>query len=212
MDKRPRIPREMRCAMGKLYMLLGKSASGKDSIAKELLKKYAGRLSPVIPYTTRPIRIGEKPGVAYRFVSEDKMAELEAAGKVLERRDYVTIHGPWSYFTADDGQIDLARKDSLMVGTPEAFAGLAKTLGRENLVPILVALDDEERLMRAIWREKKQVKPNYAEVCRRYLADEKDFAPEVLEAKLGDDVVTFYNWDFDACMEQATAYFDNVLG
>ncbi|MBO4767402.1 MAG: hypothetical protein J5532_08915, partial [Lachnospiraceae bacterium] len=62
--------------MGKLILLLGKSASGKDSIAKAILKEYTGRLTGVIPYTTRPIRIGEKEGVTYRYVSVETMEEM----------------------------------------------------------------------------------------------------------------------------------------
>jgi len=192
-------------------MLLGKSATGKDSIARELLRKYEGRLDWVIPYTTRPIRIDERKDVNYHFVSDEKLEELEAAGKVLERRDYETVHGRWSYFTADDGQFDLNRRSVLMVGTPDAFCGLMKTLGRDKLVAILVELDAEERLMRAVWREKKQLCPSYSEVCRRFLADEKDFAPERLREKLGSEVYRIYNWDFDACIAQASSIFDQIL-
>ena len=197
--------------MGRLFMLLGKSASGKDSVAKELLKLYKGRLRPVIPYTTRPIRTDEKNNVQYRFVSAEQMEEMAAAGRILERRDYDTVMGRWTYFTADDGQIDLAKHSSLMIGTIEAFCGLEKTIGRENIVPIFVTLDDGERLMRATLRERQQKMPNYAEVCRRFLADEKDYAPEVLAEKLGADVHTITNRDFGDCIRQAREILDSYL-
>lgn len=43
-------------------------------------------------YTTRPIREGERDGVEYYFVTEARLAELEAAGKVIEKRVYQTVH------------------------------------------------------------------------------------------------------------------------
>ena len=197
--------------MGKLYVLIGKSASGKDTLAEALLRKFEGRIGKVIPYTTRPIRIDEKNGVQYWYVSYRKMEEMEREGKILERREYHTVRGDWYYFTADDGQIDLANRSALMVGTPEAYAGLVKALGQEKVVPILVVLDDEERLMRAIWREKQQKYPNFAEVCRRYLADEKDYSAEIVDAIVTDPKHRLYNWDFDTCLEQAVSLFENML-
>ena len=52
--------------------------------------------------------------------------------------------------------------------------------------------------MRSIWRERKQEQPNFAEVCRRYLADEQDFAPEVLDKM--NIRLRFLNWRFSSCV------------
>ena len=52
--------------------------------------------------------------------------------------------------------------------------------------------------MRSIWRERKQEQPNFAEVCRRYLADEKDFSPEVIEKMKVR--LKFLNWKFESCV------------
>ena len=46
--------------MGKMVYLMGKSSSGKDTVYKRLLKDHSLHLKKVIPYTTRPIRTGEK--------------------------------------------------------------------------------------------------------------------------------------------------------
>ena len=59
-------------------------------------------------YTTRPIRENETDGVEYHFVTEEKLEELEKAGKVIELRVYDTVQGIWKYFTADDGKMDLS--------------------------------------------------------------------------------------------------------
>ena len=45
--------------MGRIFYIMGKSATGKDTVFKELLKRRP-ELTTVVPYTTRPIREGEK--------------------------------------------------------------------------------------------------------------------------------------------------------
>ena len=93
--------------MGKIYYVMGKSASGKDTIYKRLVKELP-ELGTVRMYTTRPIRDGETNGVEYIFTDEKQLQAMKDAGKVIECRTYDTIYGPWSYFTADDGQINLS--------------------------------------------------------------------------------------------------------
>ena len=49
--------------MGKIFYLMGKSASGKDSLFRRLKEDGTGGLKEVVLYTTRPIRDGETEGV-----------------------------------------------------------------------------------------------------------------------------------------------------
>ena len=165
--------------MGKLFYLMGKSASGKDTIYKKV-KEEMPELKPIVIYTTRPIREGEREGVEYYFVDESKLQELEQAGKVIELRAYNTVHGVWKYFTVDDGQFD--REDHLIaIGTLESYVQLRKYFGDEKLVPIYVEVEDGIRLERALAREKAQKVPKYEELCRRFLADAADFSEEKLQ-------------------------------
>ena len=48
--------------MSKIFYLMGKSASGKDTIYKEI-KEQLPELKTIVIYTTRPIREGERDGV-----------------------------------------------------------------------------------------------------------------------------------------------------
>lgn len=168
--------------MGKLYCLMGKSASGKDSIYKRLLEREDLKLGRVIPYTTRPIRSDETDGVDYYFCTKEQAEELERAGKMIELRTYHTVHGDWKYFTADDGQICLEKRDSLMVGTLESYTKIREYFGKDCVYPLYIEVDDGDRLQRALNRERKQAEPKYAEMCRRFLADEQDFSDENLAA------------------------------
>lgn len=76
--------------MGKIYYLMGKSASGKDHIYENLIQETALDLKPFVLYTTRPIRSGEQDGREYFFVDEKRLSELREAGKIIEERMYST--------------------------------------------------------------------------------------------------------------------------
>ena len=162
--------------MGKIYYLMGKSASGKDHIYEHLIQETALDLKPFVLYTTRPIRSGEQDGREYFFVDEKRLSELREAGKIIEERMYSTVQGPWYYFTADDGQIDLVKHDYLGIGTLESYLKLKAYFGEQAMVPLYVEVDDGLRLSRALERERKQTEPKYAEMCRRFLADSADFS------------------------------------
>ncbi|MCI9269908.1 MAG: guanylate kinase [Dorea sp.] len=192
--------------MGKIYYMMGKSSSGKDTLYREILKRCPG-LRKVALYTTRPPREGEKSGVQYYFVGETKLRELEAAGKVVELREYHTIHGIWKYFTVDDGQIDLYHHSYLIIGTLESYEKMQKFYGAENLFPLYIEVDDGERLARAIERERGQAEPKYREMCRRFLADEEDFREENL-ARLGINR-RFENTDIEICLEKIIEEIQN---
>lgn len=167
--------------MGRIFCIMGKSSSGKDTIFKLLLEREDINLKTIVSYTTRPIRSHEKPGEEYNFVSLEEKDRLVAEGKVIEIRKYDTVHGPWFYFTVDDGNIDLANNDYLIIGTVESFVKIRDYYGEDNVIPIYIEVDDGTRLTRALEREKLQEHPKYEEMCRRYLADQQDFSPEHLE-------------------------------
>ena len=88
--------------MGKIFCLMGKSSTGKDTIYKMLRDEKALQLQTIVPYTTRPIRAGETEGVEYHFIDEQRLLKLEKEGKVIEQRAYDTIYGIWRYATIAD--------------------------------------------------------------------------------------------------------------
>lgn len=167
--------------MGKIYCIMGKSASGKDTIYKKLLAECP-KMKKLVLYTTRPIREGETDGVEYYFTTPAKLDEFEKEGRLIEKRVYNTVKGPWMYATVDDGQIRSANRNYLVIGTLESYAKLREYFGEDKVVPVLIWLDTGIRLQRALNREMMQQEPQYKEMCRRFLADEEDFAEEKIEA------------------------------
>ncbi len=146
--------------MGKIFYLMGKSASGKDHIYEYLKQQEALELHPMVLYTTRPIREGEQDGREYFFTDEEKLEELRKSNKIIEERMYQTVHGPWYYFTADDGQVDLEKNNYLGIGTLESYLKLKEYYGEDALCPLYVEVEDGIRLERALKRERKTSSPN----------------------------------------------------
>ena len=112
--------------MGKIFYIMGKSASGKDRIYSLLAAHKELNLKTLILYTTRPIRAGEQDGKNYYFVDDGKLEEFRKNGNLIEERAYHTVYGIWTYFTADDGQVNLADSDYLGIGTLESFKKMRK--------------------------------------------------------------------------------------
>lgn len=186
--------------MAKLFVLMGKSAIGKDTIYKELLNNKSLDLKEIVIYTTRPIRDGEKDGIEYFFVSNDELEELKNQDKIIEIRQYNTVGGLWSYFTVNDGQIDLDSYNSLIIGTLESYEQIRNYFGDDKVYPIYIEVDDGIRLQRALDRERQQRLPQYAEMCRRFLADEEDFKEENLK-RLGISK-RYKNLTLDKCIDE----------
>ena len=192
--------------MGKIYCVMGKSSSGKDTVYKKLKEQYK-EFRLIVPYTTRPIREGEKDGVEYYFVDPEQFRAMKEDGKVIESRSYNTKCGIWTYFTADDGQIDLSAADYLLIGTLVSYQALREYFGEEAIVPVYLEVEDG-RLARALERERRQEKPKYAEMCRRFLADEEDFSEENL-IKSGI-TERFGNEDFTECLNKIQRYIEEI--
>ena len=191
--------------MARLFYMIGKSSTGKDTIYREVISRTDLNLNPLVMYTTRPIRKGETDGKEYYFVDEKVLNELEKEGRVIEKRAYHTIHGIWTYFTVDDEHADLNRKDYLAIGTLESYAQIRNYYGEKLVVPIYIQVEDGLRLERALKREKQQPVPKYEELCRRFLADQADYAEEKL-AKAGIDRRFSNDKDIMSCVEEVVAF------
>ena len=189
--------------MGKIFYIMGKSASGKDTIYKELIEKMP-KFHSIVPYTTRPMREGEKDGVEYFFVDQERFDEMMDEEKIIEFRSYNTKCGIWTYFTADDGQVDLENADYLGIGTLESYVKMREYYGKENVCPVYIEVEDGERLARALKRERGQEIPRYEEMCRRFLADQEDFSEEKIAA--AGITRKFQNVDLEECVEEIAEY------
>ncbi len=163
--------------MGKLVIFIGPSSSGKDTIKRRLIKENKFAFKEMIMSTTRPKRTGEVLGKEYYFKTVEEMLLLEKQGKIIEKRMYNTIYGPWYYFTTS-ANIDLENYNYIGSNTLEGLDQFIKFYGLENIISLLIKVDDGIRLQRALDRERKEINPKYQELCRRFLADSTDFEEE----------------------------------
>ncbi len=186
--------------MGKIYVVMGKSASGKDTIYKRLVQDEMLSLKTVITYTTRPIRSGEIDGREYYFVTEEEFERLKKEGHMIEARSYHTVHGIWHYFMADDGQIDTKKSDYIVIDTLEGYEQICAYYGSEAVIPLYIEVEDGIRLERALSRERVQKEPKYAEMCRRFLADDADFSEENI--KHAGITKRYQNEEIKVCYEE----------
>lgn len=191
---------------GKIFCFMGKSASGKDTIFKELSKAFPS-ISEIILYTTRPIRENETNGIQYNFVTEEIFKFMLDNNMVIESRSYNTKHGIWTYFTASSN-IDL-NNNYMIINTLEGYQKISKYFGKENVIPIYIEVEDGIRLERALERERKEKNPKYSELCRRFLADQEDFSESnILQAGIQRK---FVNNDLNECITEIKKYITDTI-
>lgn len=148
----------------RIVALFGKSGAGKDTIQKYLVKHLVNSKG-IVSYTTRPKRDYEKDGVDYNFISEyDFMGNIESH-KMLEYAEF----RKWYYGTCIEGlEID---KINIGVFNLDGINTLLKD-DRVTILPIFIDAPAKVRIERSLQREEN---PDCVEICRRFLADEKDF-------------------------------------
>ena len=167
-----------------IYYLMGKSASGKDSIFHKLLEK--GHFQRLIPYTTRPMREGEAEGQEYHFISEEEFEKLISTGEMAEYRVYDTVFGKWYYGTvlpeeAESAvQADKTERTAAVERADESYLQLKAKLGERGIFPLYIEVPDEIRLERAFLRQEGGGKKTREEILRRFKADDEDFSEEKL--------------------------------
>ncbi len=163
-----------------IYMYIGPSSSGKDTFYKYTLDNYY--VKPIILNTTRPKRENEIDGINYYFTSKNKLDEMDKNKELIERRDYNTKYGIWSYATSNKN-IDLST-NYITLNTWDGYQKFIDYYGNNVVVPIYFDTDEYIRLQRAISREKLEKEPKYDEVCRRFLADKIDYTKDKINKYL----------------------------
>ena len=196
--------------MGKIFCIMGKSSSGKDSLFRMLEQDYPD-MKEIVLYTTRPIRTGEIDGVTYHYVDDETYYRMKEENKIVEARSYHTKHGIWTYFTSSQ-EIDLENNNYLQINTLEGYQKLKDYFGEESVVPIYVEVkDDGVRFQRALTRKRNEEHPKYEELCRRFLADQADFSEEKLAIAKIDSNNRFINNDFMSCLQAIEERINELL-
>lgn len=152
-----------------MIVLVGKSCSGKDSVAKILCSMGYSR---VVTCTTRPMRMGEVDGIDYYFITQSEFMNMIEKGDFAEYREYETEKGLWLYGSRINDYKYATEK--VIILTPEGLVNIRKKYPNLPIIAIYLAVPNKE-LKRRMMSRANISGEDIKEVKRRYKADKKDF-------------------------------------
>lgn len=149
-----------------IYVLLGKSNSGKTSIFKKLSNEY----DKIISITTRPKRENEEYNVDYLFLNNKSFEMLKNHDKIICSKRFINAFGDiWQYGFLKT-YLDYGLKKKVLVADPDGLDELIGVYGKENITSIYISCLHQEIVERAMERGE-----NEKEVKRRLTSDLFDF-------------------------------------
>ena len=116
-----------------IYVIIGRTASGKDTIVSKLIKSGCKR---IVTYTSRPMRKKEKNGETYHFVTKEEFEALIQSGFFAEWRSYDTVDGVWYYGSSIDSYD--TDEDRIIILNPDGFSKIKNILEPEKVKSIYV--------------------------------------------------------------------------
>lgn len=175
-----------------IIAITGKSASGKDSIARVLANQYGYKY--VISTTTRPMRSNEQQGINYHFISDEEFQRLIDNNMLIEYRYYDAIENGrkkrWHYGITKD-EIDLDKQSVVAVVDLKGLEDL-KNHFRNKVISFYIDVPEEERRLRAMARD---INFEEEEFIRRTIDDDIKFK----NVKYKVDAIV-QNIDFNQCI------------
>ena len=164
-----------------LIILMGKTASGKDTIQRELADTYG--YEQLMSSTDRPMRPGEEYGVEYNFRTSSELDKMIANGKMLECRTYEVVNKSgntdiWRYGLEKPHDMDIENKKYVTVLPPSAIKSVMENVPADSNVQLYyLNTPDDIRKDRCL----KRGDFNEWEWNRRLVTDSKDFSPDIIK-------------------------------
>lgn len=151
-----------------MIILLGKSASGKDTVVNNLIHNYYG-YEKIITWTTRPMRPGEKQDITYHFTDDEDFEEKIEEGFFAEWKKYNSVFGTWYYGTAVQ-DITNNLNNKIIILTPSGYEDIKEYINNEEILSVYL-----DSSLRTLYKRLKFRGDNPKEIKRRLLHDIKDF-------------------------------------
>lgn len=181
----------------KVILIIGKSGSGKDSIAKEIKELNKNDMNdPACPckkiqmdgvkqYTNRPKRVGETDDNYIFITDEHELESIISNTKIFDIRKYSTLKADstsdvW-YYINNTEEIDLNQKSYIVIGPStnplEWVKNFIINFGSKNIILVYVDTPNNDVFEYAYNREvlKSSDNKNYSELARRYLDSVAEF-------------------------------------
>lgn len=185
--------------MRNILVICGKTASGKNLVRDILVEKY--NYNPIVTYTSRPPRKGEKQDITYHFISTDEFIKKINNGFFAEWKDHVTNDGIWYYGTALDDCMNVSDKDVIIL-TPDGVRDLKSN--DVNLIVVYLYSNLKTIRHRLEFRG-----DDLKEVERRISSDIKDFK----DAEMLADRIVYNNLNdnIDSVVENVLYWYEKIL-
>ena len=151
-----------------MIILLGKSASGKDTVVNNLIHNYYG-YEKIITWTTRPMRPGEKQDLTYHCTDDEDFEEKIEEGFFAEWKKYNSVFGTWYYGTAVQ-DITNNPNNKIIILTPSGYEDIKEYINNEEILSVYL-----DSSLRTLYKRLKFRGDNPKEIKRRLLHDIKDF-------------------------------------
>ena len=151
-----------------MIILLGKPASGKDTVVNNLIHNYYG-YEKIITWTTRPMRPGEKQDLTYHCTDDEDFEEKIEEGFFAEWKKYNSVFGTWYYGTAVQ-DITNNPNNKIIILTPSGYEDIKEYINNEEILSVYL-----DSSLRTLYKRLKFRGDNPKEIKRRLLHDIKDF-------------------------------------
>ena len=185
--------------MRNILVICGKTASGKNLVRDILVEKY--NYNPIVTYTSRPPRKGEKQDITYHFISTDEFIEKINNGFFAEWKDYVTNDGLWYYGTALEDCVNATDNDVIIL-TPNGVRDLKKNGVNAIVIYLYSNLNTIKHRLKFRGDDEKEVE-------RRISSDIKDFK----DAEMLADRIVYNNLNdnIDNVVENVLCWYEKIL-
>ena len=185
--------------MAKIFILVGPSSSGKDTI----LHGVKG-FKKCVTHTTRPPRAGEKNGVNYYFTDDLNFSIKDNLGDFLFKKEYNVAGGYVWRFALDKKEIDIDSDNNYMLVLDYQGYSEMKELFGDIVRGFFILVDGRIRLERSLKRQWPAIDEQVKEMCRRYLDDE-----EVM-AEASENLMHLFN-DTKRDLEKSVKYLEGLI-
>ena len=149
-----------------IIVLVGKTASGKTTVANELCKNHGYKR--IITYTTRPMRENEVQDVDYHFISDEQFNKMVENNEFTEYKRYNTAHGVWSYGSVITSEQELSDDYYVIVLTPQGLRDLSKKISQYIAFYLNISFESQLERLKKRGDEEQQI-------IKRLQNDAKDF-------------------------------------
>ena len=149
-----------------IVVLVGKTASGKTTVANELCKHHGYKR--IITYTTRPMRENEVQDVDYHFISDEQFNKMVENNEFTEYKRYNTVHGVWSYGSIITLEQEYSDDCYVIILTPQGLRDLSRKMSRYIAFYLNVSFKSQLERLKKRGDEEQQI-------IKRLKNDAKDF-------------------------------------